>query len=495
MRIELSDPVIQRGFVHLPRRAFRLSRSFETSAPRRRRVLDVYDAFGLGLGTKKFVVYDKLVVDIDPGDVVYITGESGGGKSLLLKDLAAKLASIKDFRPVIGLKDIKVPSNELLIEGVGSDTKRAIESLSAVGLGEAFVFLRRFGELSDGQKFRYLIAKALDRRPKTLVVDEFCSNLDRTTAKVLAFLVQRRARAQRLTLLVATSHEDLIEDLGPDVLVKKAFGHRADVTYDLQRPQRCSLMGRMTIAEGTWQDYKQLAEFHYRGGSPGFRRAVYSAKFGNELAGVIVYVAPHRELAARNAALPIVKEMRSRLKGSDFLKWLNDHFVRISRVVVHPKFRGIGLGVELVKRTMPLVGKPYVETLAVMARYNPFFERAGMRRVQFDRGLPAAVEDALVLLDGLGADDFVLRDERLFRRWYRSIEPSARRRVSKLLKSAVGGYWAARSSNEPSELARALVRLLARPQYLIWKNPDPRYESLPEPITCPLPSAPREQAS
>ncbi|MCS7094653.1 MAG: hypothetical protein NZ988_02425 [Thaumarchaeota archaeon] len=495
MRIELSDPVIPKGFVHLPKRAFRLSRSFETSAPRRRRVLDVHDAFGLGLGTKKFVVYDKLVVDIDPGDVVFITGESGGGKSLLLKDLAARLASFREFRPVLKLNDIKVPSNELVIEGVGSDTRRAIESLSTVGLGEAFVFLRRFRELSDGQKFRYLLAKALDRSPKTLVVDEFCSNLDRTTAKVLAFLVQRRARAQRVTLLVATSHDDLIEDLGPDVLVKKAFGSKADVTYDLPRPRSCSLMSHMVITEGTWQDYKQLAEFHYRGGSPGFRRAVYSARLGNELAGVIVYVAPHRELAARNAALPIVKEMRSKLGGSAFLKWMNDHFVRISRVVVHPKFRGIGLGVELVRRTMPLVGKPYVETLAVMARYNPFFERAGMRRVQFDRGLPAAVEDALELLDGLGADDFVLRDEGLFKRWYRSIEPSARRKVLKLLKAAVGGYWATQSSKDPSEMARALVKLLARPQYLIWKNPDSRYGSLPEPITCPLPSAPQEQAS
>jgi len=30
---------------------------------------------------------------------------------------------------------------------------------------------------------------------------------------------------------------------------------------------------------------------------------------------------------------------------------------------------------------MSLVGRPFVEAVAVMARYNPFFERAGMTRV------------------------------------------------------------------------------------------------------------------
>jgi hypothetical protein len=53
----------------------------------------------------------------------------------------------------------------------------------------------------------------------------------------------------------------------------------------------------------------------------------------------------------------------------------------ISRVVVHPKYRTIGLGVKLVKETLHLAGTPCVEALAVMAKYNPFFERAGMQKV------------------------------------------------------------------------------------------------------------------
>jgi hypothetical protein len=63
---------------------------------------------------------------------------------------------------------------------------------------------------------------------------------------------------------------------------------------------------------------------------------------------------------------------------------LNREFINISRVVVHPKFRSIGLGAMLVRESLPLVKKKYVETMAVMAKYNPFFEKAGMTRILFE---------------------------------------------------------------------------------------------------------------
>ena len=62
------------------------------------------------------------------------------------------------------------------------------------------------------------------------------------------------------------------------------------------------------------------------------------------------------------------------------MKELNQKWSLVMRVVVHPKYRTIGLGVKLVRETLPLAGKPYVETTAVMTRYNPFFERAGMKK-------------------------------------------------------------------------------------------------------------------
>jgi len=60
---------------------------------------------------------------------------------------------------------------------------------------------------------------------------------------------------------------------------------------------------------------------------------------------------------------------------------LNQKLSIISRVVVHPKYRTIGLGHKLVRETLEHAGTPYVETVAVMARYNPFFEHAGLRKI------------------------------------------------------------------------------------------------------------------
>ena len=41
------------------------------------------------------------------------------------------------------------------------------------------------------------------------------------------------------------------------------------------------------------------------------------------------------------------------------------------------------MGAMLVRGTTLLAGTPYVKVLAAMARYNPFFDKAGMRRVEY----------------------------------------------------------------------------------------------------------------
>jgi len=63
------------------------------------------------------------------------------------------------------------------------------------------------------------------------------------------------------------------------------------------------------------------------------------------------------------------------------MKKLNERLSVISRVVVHPKYRTIGLGSKLVHDTLSLAGTEYVEMSAVMAKYNPFAEKAGMKKI------------------------------------------------------------------------------------------------------------------
>ncbi len=63
------------------------------------------------------------------------------------------------------------------------------------------------------------------------------------------------------------------------------------------------------------------------------------------------------------------------------MRELNQKLSVLMRVVVHPKYRTIGLGQMLVRETLPRAGTPFVELIAVMAKYNPFGERAGMTKI------------------------------------------------------------------------------------------------------------------
>ncbi|MFA7236244.1 MAG: hypothetical protein WC058_05200 [Phycisphaeraceae bacterium] len=57
---------------------------------------------------------------------------------------------------------------------------------------------------------------------------------------------------------------------------------------------------------------------------------------------------------------------------------LNAEVRCISRVVVHPQWRGLGLAVKLVRHALETMTTPYTEALAAMGRVHPFFKLAGM---------------------------------------------------------------------------------------------------------------------
>jgi hypothetical protein len=76
---------------------------------------------------------------------------------------------------------------------------------------------------------RFVFAKALDMGARTVILDEFCSALDRETAKATAYTVQKFARKRGLTLIASTAVDDLFEDLNPSLLIVKHFGPQMDV--------------------------------------------------------------------------------------------------------------------------------------------------------------------------------------------------------------------------------------------------------------------------
>lgn len=72
---------------------------------------------------------------------------------------------------------------------------------------------------------------ALAAGKKFVFADEFCSNLDRITAAVIAYNIHKFAKRGGMTFILAGSHEDILLDLAPDVLVVKELSCQAQVIY------------------------------------------------------------------------------------------------------------------------------------------------------------------------------------------------------------------------------------------------------------------------
>ena len=174
-------------------------------------------------------------VEVNDGDIVYITGPSGAGKSVLLREMQTAVAD--DDKIVI--EQIALPADRAAIDCVGgTGTIDGLSLLSYAGLSDVFCMLNVPANLSEGQKYRFRLACALASGRKFIFADEFCSNLDRITAGVIAYNVRRFAKHNGVTFFLASAHEDILADLQPDVLVVKNFSGEAEVSYKKLRSKK-----------------------------------------------------------------------------------------------------------------------------------------------------------------------------------------------------------------------------------------------------------------
>jgi hypothetical protein len=236
----------------------------------------------------------------------------------------------------------------------------------------------------------------------------------------------------------------------------------------------CSLHSRLEIVAGDWADYKGLARYHYRDEQPAGVKAIFSVKPGRRLhssgskaMGVIVYTMPVPRMEQRNAATGDL------FKGFDRqtqLALINRNIRCISRVIIEPRLRGIGLATRLVRETMPLMNVPIIEALGVMPLVNPFLEKAGMKAFA-PRIRPEQVE-LIEAFSVVGIEENDLIDAEIVQRKLDALCPSAANFVEAHVYQFLRSQGRRRTMPPGIERTRYILGKLAeRPAYHIWFHP------------------------
>lgn len=281
----------------------------ETPIKRTARVMQIEGMFDVPEAANSVVELPKMDVDLDakPWSIGLITGPSGCGKSTIAKHLFG----------------------DLLIEGYEWDPERAVAdcfgdegvnetvaALSSVGFSSPPAWLRPFHVLSNGEKFRVNLARALlDPRPR-IAIDEFTSVVDRKVAQIGSYAVAKQVRKRPGQQLVAvTCHNDLVEWLQPDWVLEPHVGL---MTWRSVQPRPAVEVEIVRCSHAAWPWF---APHHYLSASVHRAARLFVGTVKGEpvyCAAVLQYPHPHIKKA-----------------------------MRISRAVVMPDFQGCGIGTAL----------------------------------------------------------------------------------------------------------------------------------------------------
>ncbi len=206
----------------------------------------------LFVGYNKKPVISDLCVEIPKGEIIALIGPNGAGKSTILKSLSRNLPMIGG-RVVLDGKDLTTYSyKELSCKmaviltdrikaelmtcrdivstgrypytgrlGILTDederiVTEAMEAVHAAGIGS-----KDFNAISDGQRQRILLARAICQEPEIILLDEPTSFLDVRHKLELLSLLTSMARKKNITVITSLHEIDLAEKVADRIITVK----------------------------------------------------------------------------------------------------------------------------------------------------------------------------------------------------------------------------------------------------------------------------------
>ncbi|HVV55244.1 MAG TPA: ATP-binding cassette domain-containing protein [Mucilaginibacter sp.] len=209
---------------------------------------------GVDIFQQKHLVLSNVKLHVDKGDFVWLIGQTGSGKSSLLKVIYCDLPigsgeghvcgyelkniqskDIPFLRRKLGivfqdfqlLTDRTVEQNlEFVMKATGwTDKKliaeRSLDVLEKVGLRSKLKKMPH--ELSGGEQQRVVIARALINDPEVILADEPTGNLDPETSEEIVLLLKQISQSSGTAIVIATHDYHIIRTF-PSRIIKCESG-------------------------------------------------------------------------------------------------------------------------------------------------------------------------------------------------------------------------------------------------------------------------------
>lgn len=206
----------------------------------------------LSVGYQGKVLIRDINLDIKKGEIVTLIGPNGAGKSTILKSVTRQLKLIggevyldSDEIRKLSYKSMARKVAVMLTErmkpelmtchdvvatgrypytgrlGVLSreDENKVDEALMAVHAQE--LGIRNFLEISDGQRQRILLARAICQEPEVMILDEPTSYLDIRHKLELLEILRKMAKEKEITVIMSLHEIDLAQKISDKIICVK----------------------------------------------------------------------------------------------------------------------------------------------------------------------------------------------------------------------------------------------------------------------------------